>query len=74
MMSRSTLRQQGHPAMNEVNETTALPLPRSEAVSDLLTQYGRGPIRFSGHNDALYERHLLFDDVVDPLAARPRAF
>ena len=34
--------------------------------SELLTRYGCGPIRFSGHNDALYERHLVFDNVVDP--------
>ena len=39
---------------------------------DLLTQYGCGPIRFSGHTDALYERHLLFDDVIDPVAAGAR--
>ena len=39
---------------------------------DLLTQYGCGPIRFSGQDDALYERHLLFDDVVAPEAAGPR--
>ena len=44
----------------------------AEAAADLLEQYGCGPIRFSGHNDALYERHLLFDDVVDPLAAGAR--
>jgi glycogen phosphorylase len=40
--------------------------------SELLTQYGCGPIRLSGDHDALYERHLLFDDVVDPLAAGAR--
>ncbi|MBV9038103.1 MAG: glycogen/starch/alpha-glucan phosphorylase [Acidobacteriaceae bacterium] len=28
-------------------------------------QYGCGPVRFAGTNEALYERHLLFDDVVD---------
>ena len=33
---------------------------------ELLTRYGCGPIRFSGRDDALYERHLLFDDVVAP--------
>jgi glycogen phosphorylase len=38
----------------------------------LLTRYGCGPIRFSGDNDALYERHLLFDDVVAVDAAGPR--
>ena len=40
--------------------------------SQLLTQYGCGPIRFSGDNNALYERHLLFDDVVALDAAGPR--
>jgi glycogen phosphorylase len=42
------------------------------ALPELLTRYGCGPIRFSGHDDALYERHLLFDDVVAPEEAGPR--
>ena len=40
--------------------------------SELLTRYGCGPMQFAGHSDALYERHLLFDNVVDPDAAGPR--
>jgi glycogen phosphorylase len=40
--------------------------------ADLLEQYGCGPIRFSGNQDALYERHLLFDDVIDPVNAGAR--
>src|SRR5262245_59182093 len=47
-------------------------LPASVPRPDLLEQYGCGPIHFSGHQDALYERHLLFDDVVDPVDAGPR--
>jgi starch phosphorylase len=39
---------------------------------DLFTQYGCGPSQFSGQDNALYERHLLFDDVVAPEAAGPR--
>ena len=39
---------------------------------NLLDQYGCGPIQFSGTPDALYERHLLFDDVIDPVAAGAR--
>src|SRR6266566_6375123 len=39
---------------------------------NLLGRYGCGPIRFSGHQDALYERHLLFDDVIDPADAGAR--
>src|SRR5260370_6007306 len=42
------------------------------AGQNLLGQYGCGPIRFSGHQDALYERHLLFDDVIDPADAGAR--
>ncbi len=42
------------------------------ADQNLLDQYGCGPIQFSGTNDALYERHLLFDDVIAPAAAGPR--
>jgi starch phosphorylase len=40
----------------------------------LLEQYGCGPIQFTGTPDALYERHLLFDNVVDApaVAARER--
>ncbi len=38
----------------------------------LRERYECGPIRFSGDENALYERHLLFDQVVDPAAAEPR--
>jgi starch phosphorylase len=31
-----------------------------------------GPIKFSGHSDALYERHLTFDQVVAVVKATPR--
>ncbi|MBN8928217.1 MAG: glycogen phosphorylase [Rhodospirillales bacterium 69-11] len=48
------------------------PGPGRPAPDDLLTRYGCGPIRFSGHADALYERHLLFDSVVAPESAGPR--
>jgi len=39
---------------------------------ELLTRYGCGPVRFSGDSDALYERHLLFDNIVAPPAAGMR--
>jgi starch phosphorylase len=35
-------------------------------------QYGCGPVEFYGTDDALYERHLVFDAVIDPQEARPR--
>jgi starch phosphorylase len=67
--------------MSEVNETALKRSKRSDAKQDLLLsdtredllqQYGCGPIQFSGTNDALYERHLLFDDIVAPTAAGAR--
>jgi starch phosphorylase len=67
--------------MSEVNETALKRSKRSDAKQDLLLsdtrqdllqQYGCGPIQFSGANDALYERHLLFDDIVAPTAAGAR--
>jgi starch phosphorylase len=41
----------------------------SDGTAKLLRQYGCGPVQFSGADNALYERHLLFDDVVMPRAA-----
>jgi glycogen phosphorylase len=38
----------------------------------LIEQYGCGPVRFAGTDNALYERHLLFDNVVDPATVTPR--
>src|SRR6516162_5933847 len=67
--------------MSEVNETALKRSKKSDAkqdlllsdtAQDLLQQYGCGPIQFSGTNDALYERHLLFDDIVAPAAAGTR--
>src|SRR5271167_1239868 len=38
----------------------------------LLEQYGCGPIKFTGADEALYERHLLFDSVTDIKVADAR--
>jgi len=45
---------------------------RVQDTSQLLNQYGCGPIRFEGTENALYERHLLFDNVIDSEEATPR--
>ena len=64
--------------MSEVNDMASKrsdarqDLLLSETRQDLLQQYGCGPIQFSGTDDALYERHLLFDDIVAPAAAGAR--
>src|SRR5215208_8127464 len=41
-------------------------------VKDLLAQYGCGPIPLTGTDNALYERHLIFDNVIDAAAATAR--
>jgi starch phosphorylase len=41
-------------------------------LSELLRQYGCGPIPFVGTENALYERHLVFDRVIDPRVATAR--
>jgi len=37
-----------------------------------LEQYGCGPIELTGTDNGLYERHLFFDNVIDPASARAR--
>lgn len=41
-------------------------------VSELLRQYGCGPIPFLGTENAFYERHLIFDRAVDPAVSAAR--
>ncbi len=45
---------------------------KSRDTSKLLDQYGCGPFPLTGTNNALYERHLLFDNVIDPSAVKTR--
>ena len=58
--------------MSKHGEDSASNVMDLDPVRKLLEQYGCGPIQFSGTADGLYERHLLFDDAVDPTEAGPR--
>lgn len=42
------------------------------AKPDLLKQYGCGPVQFAGTDNGLYERHLIFDNVIDLKATGAR--
>ena len=55
-------------------KTAAGPAPARDTqhISKLLNQYGCGPIKFAGTENAFYERHLLFDKALDVAAATPR--
>src|SRR5690242_4317876 len=47
------------------------PTPSAD-VAKLLDQYGCGPVGFEGNDNALYERHLLFDKAIELGQATPR--
>src|SRR5713226_6427985 len=53
--------------------TKVVPMTAKPAnISDLLQQYGSSAIKFVGTEDALYERHLIFDRAIDPKVASAR--
>ncbi len=43
-----------------------------ENLKELLLRYGCGPVRFTGTDDALFERRLVLDHIIDPQEAGPR--
>jgi len=55
------------------NAAKVVPMTANPAnVSALLQQYGCGPIPFFGTHNGFYERHLVFDRVIDPKVASAR--
>ena len=44
----------------------------SDAIAKLRSQYEAGGLRLAGTENALYERHLVFDNVVDLAVTGPR--
>ena len=45
--------------------------PGADSIAEFLRQYGCGPVEFTGTDNALYERHLFFDNVVKLSRCRP---
>jgi starch phosphorylase len=60
--------------MKAENQKLQVPPTSTEShdLSKLLQQYGCGPIAFAGTDDGFYERHLVFDNVIELMAASPR--
>src|SRR5215813_488246 len=58
--------------MSSHRRTTEAKTPGVPGLEKLVEQYGCGPVQLTGTGDALYERHLMFDNVVDPAAVSPR--
>src|SRR5262249_42461351 len=65
---------QPRPGARASGESTAMSAhtSSSDTMAALRRQYGCGPIELTGNPDALYERHLFFDNVIDPAAATAR--
>src|SRR5260370_1155386 len=60
-----------------MSTSRAIKYPKAEQDQDqensrILEQYGSGPIHFAGSDSGLYERHLLFDNVIDMAGADAR--
>src|ERR1700757_1356641 len=60
-------------SLTATKSATVVPIPTApQHISKLIQQYGCGPVQFSGTDNALYERHLIFDNIVDPAASDAR--
>ncbi|HTT23294.1 MAG TPA: glycogen/starch/alpha-glucan phosphorylase [Candidatus Sulfotelmatobacter sp.] len=61
------------PGVSTTKTASVVPISDiSDKVAALIQRYGCGTVQFSGENDALYERHLVFDNVLAPKAADVR--
>jgi glycogen phosphorylase len=58
--------------MSAVKPSAPRVAPASDTMAALGRQYGCGPVELTGSADALYERHLLFDNVSDPASTGAR--
>jgi glycogen phosphorylase len=58
--------------MSQTKTPASPTLMPSQGTTSLLRQYGCGPIEFAGTDNALYDRHLVFDNVVKLTAAGAR--
>src|SRR5215470_5843408 len=60
-------------AVTQPDAAKVVPLAtKKDTVSELLRQYSSDSIKFAGTEDALYERHLVFDRAIDPKVASAR--
>ena len=69
-MSRHTVEEKEH--LDIPKNTAATPVT-PQALEAIRTRYGCGPVQFSGGEGALYERHLIFDNVLAPADTDARA-
>jgi glycogen phosphorylase len=58
--------------MSSDSTAVGMKIPSMPGTKQLLERYGCGPIQFTGTGDGLYERHLMFDNVIDTSVVGPR--
>jgi len=58
--------------MARPDSAKVVPMAKPANISELLKPYSSGAIRFAGTEDAIYERHLVFDRAIDPKVASAR--
>src|SRR5438874_11023299 len=58
--------------MDQVSTVIGPPRANSPELDELIKGYGCGPVQFTGTEDALYERHLVFDNVLEAAAIGAR--
>src|SRR5262245_44781670 len=68
---KSSMREPTTNALKEQSRATAKATSANH-LSKLLTQYGCGPIHFTGTADGLFKRHIVFDNILDLKAAGTR--
>src|SRR5262249_6462082 len=71
-MSVLAVRQEGDTIMGQANTTMETKGANSRHLEELMKRYGCGPVQFTGTNDALYERHLVFDNILEAAAIGAR--
>src|SRR5262245_34857328 len=65
--------QQGIRGMSDIKESAPDYLAGTSSIEgNLLEQYDYDSVRFASESSSLYERHLLFDKLIDPAAAGAR--
>jgi hypothetical protein len=55
-----------------MSTTQVIEAPTKDQRHSKLEQYAQGPIHFAGTDSGLYERHLLFDNVIRAATADAR--
>src|SRR3954447_8655826 len=58
--------------MTTKQAAASAPTTPFDGMANLRKQYGCGPVDFTGSDNALYERHLIFDHAIKLADAGPR--